>query len=247
MSLRNTSTDVEKTEQTQAPVHPLWKHLHGRGEDRHRRKVESRSSETPPRTWRRQRARGSESNIIRNTSTDMEKTFPRKINQLLFQKHLHGRGEDHQNLGQLDHVPETPPRTWRRLGRFALPALDSGNTSTDVEKTVSVRIAPFRLRKHLHGRGEDEQERQLARRKKETPPRTWRRPSRCLQSKQSAGKHLHGRGEDRFSKKDKQRVNETPPRTWRRPPASCRESKGRRNTSTDVEKTDEFRREWVWR
>ena len=92
-----------------------------------------------------------------------------------------------------------------------------GNTSTDVEKTQS----------HHHQLG----------RRKETPPRTWRRLDRNTVGSQAAGntstdvektklstenlplktKHLHGRGED----------SETYGLFSRRP----------RNTSTDVEKT----------
>ena len=51
--LGNTSTDVEKTRYPIAQTQPLWKHLHGRGEDIERRLCWIESQETPPRTWRR--------------------------------------------------------------------------------------------------------------------------------------------------------------------------------------------------
>ncbi len=92
---------------------------------------------------------------IGNTSTDVEKTKPPGKRSRCFRKHLHGRGEDcvcHVVQGRL---AETPPRTWRRLAFKASAAALAGNTSTDVEKTIGIRIVRMQNEKHLHGRGED--------------------------------------------------------------------------------------------
>ena len=136
-------------------------------------------------------------------------------------------------------LPETPPRTWRRLIGGADIRRVAGNTSTDVEKTDRVDHAVDDLKKHLHGRGEDLPPPGRPVPILETPPRTWRRPkkartmrdelrntstdvektSRCHLRAEGFGKHLHGRGEDCFNPKSRIVVIETPPRTWRRRPA----------------------------
>ena len=86
-----------------------------------------------------------------------------------------------------------------------------------MEKTVSLISSPPLFSKHLHGRGEDLPWSYRSARSRETPPRTWRRPSvpeseptvigntstdvEKTDSEKSAStsvrKHLHGRGEDR--------------------------------------------------
>ena len=157
----------------------------------------------------------------------------------------------------LSYRVETPPRTWRRLLRYLRPRVGRRNTSTDVEKTARNRLAPSRLRKHLHGRGEDKRRVAGAARRVETPPRTWRRlglgtgcdhvcgntstdvektfggffVAHCLQ------KHLHGRGEDTICWSIYDSELETPPRTWRRPVNLSEDGAPMGNTSTDVEKT----------
>ena len=138
--------------------------------------------ETPPRTWRRLKDIIQTRGFDGNTSTDVEKTHIRMVIIRLFKKHLHGRGEDRvANVRRTTSV-ETPPRTWRRLFRALIKQTGVGNTSTDVEKT-RVHDNSFRSReKHLHGRGEDNMDLSLIRQHKETPPRTWRRPSSRLPS-----------------------------------------------------------------
>ena len=53
------------------------------------------------------------------------------------QKHLHVRGEDHDELQAHVAQRETPPRTWRRLVTVLGLIDNTGNTSTYVEKTIS--------------------------------------------------------------------------------------------------------------
>ena len=131
------------------------------------------------------------------------------------------------------------------------------NTSTDVEKTLADSTRCVSVRKHLHGRGEDEVLDHSTGSVRETPPRTWRRLS-TIQAEPAAGrntstdvektldevslytigwKHLHGRGEDILSFASSFATTETPPRTWRRRSREFHKLFRGRNTSTDVEKT----------
>ena len=113
----------------------MFKHLHGRGEDKARIFFKTPSMETPPRTWRRHPVALRTEVLDRNTSTDVEKTlFPCQAGQRR-RKHLHGRGEDPDVLPQVKRMEETPPRTWRRQIQERLKDARIGNTSTDVEKT----------------------------------------------------------------------------------------------------------------
>ena len=131
--------------------------------------------ETPPRTWRRPLKKKYKSYDIRNTSTDVEKTYQERYAEYRYQKHLHGRGEDRRCSIYDDALRETPPRTWRRPALMLLRIMVFGNTSTDVEKTHSVSSHHGTIRKHLHGRGEDSKPLQVNVPVMETPPRTWRR------------------------------------------------------------------------
>ena len=173
-------------------------------------------------------------------------------------KHLHGRGEDPVWYSPRWIVVETPPRTWRRLRLSIAYLFQIGNTSTDVEKTACMSPSPPGQWKHLHGRGEDSDQRTGSNRVLETPPRTWRRRQQAQGRKHRCGntstdvektsapcrrqkgdrKHLHGRGEDRAISRAFNRCWETPPRTWRRRKKRSTGSRTTRNTSTDVEKTE---------
>ena len=119
-SFRNTSTDVEKTKVPQVSYLPFEKHLHGRGEDASRVVLPWTTTETPPRTWRRPLPDFVPLLTCRNTSTDVEKTYLVFSGNRVWEKHLHGRGEDpiHRTTGT--HQLETPPRTWRRQQDLAL-------------------------------------------------------------------------------------------------------------------------------
>ena len=138
-----------------APCECGWKHLHGRGEDSQKPTAKGRELETPPRTWRRLCDADGRSSGLGNTSTDVEKTPSEDRQRPASRKHLHGRGEDSCPVSKLLPWPETPPRTWRRLGIFRQWRLGRGNTSTDVEKTDTYMMLSVCSKKHLHGRGED--------------------------------------------------------------------------------------------
>ena len=171
----NTSTDVEKTVQQDGFNSAAEKHLHGRGEDLLRPVAAGMCKETPPRTWRRLCDPLCDDRHHGNTSTDVEKTDRLLLGLALGRKHLHGRGEDSATPVKRNTSRETPPRTWRRrLPSRTIPLVE-GNTSTDVEKTGLASCCILYTWKHLHGRGEDVDDRSGAFKAEETPPRTWRR------------------------------------------------------------------------
>ena len=153
--LGNTSTDVEKTRRLYGDWRRWWKHLHGRGEDSRMWPTAESQLETPPRTWRRLELWYNGQGRLRNTSTDVEKTFFSYVIRWCLRKHLHGRGEDLHGIQKLQNFTETPPRTWRRLPSLLSFLRRQRNTSTDVEKTESHLVNSGVERKHLHGRGED--------------------------------------------------------------------------------------------
>ena len=213
---RNTSTDVEKTPNIIGGITGFEKHLHGRGEDQTHSTTTYQLSETPPRTWRRHHHEVRRVATCGNTSTDVEKTRLKLTEETTNKKHLHGRGEDQAKRNRTLPATETPPRTWRRLAVGTKKPQSRGNTSTDVEKTFMTEAAMGTIRKHLHGRGEDQNVCGQIVRSVETPPRTWRRPPVVLMVRWSVRntstdvektskrafmsispeKHLHGRGED---------------------------------------------------
>ncbi len=209
----------------------------------------------------------------------MEKTDWIAASSRLGRKHLHGRGEDVCPMYAQTPPRETPPRTWRRLTGTIRVFASLGNTSTDVEKTVSAQNFGFFEQKHLHGRGEDQNLHwnrcglletpprtwrrlsniaSMSLLDEETPPRTWRRLTGCgverlaLRNTSTdvektsitpaitlaTEKHLHGRGEDVLEGDRRSGGLETPPRTWRRLSILLSNSLSIRNTSTDVEKTE---------
>ena len=133
----------------------LKKHLHERGEDANGAQYRRRGLETPPRAWRRPRGLYPVGVNKRNTSTSVEKTPTKHGGNANLRKHLHERGEDVNNLADSDCILETPPRAWRRLVKNLRFPLDSGNTSTSVEKTQLLSDTIARCGKHLHERGED--------------------------------------------------------------------------------------------
>src|SRR5690606_7669331 len=91
---RNTPTDVGKTSRTRTFKVLMWKHPHGRGEDKIRVCFCLPTIETPPRTWGRRLPDLAGSRRHGNTPTDVGKTQPEPPPECLPRKHPHGRGED---------------------------------------------------------------------------------------------------------------------------------------------------------
>ncbi len=131
----NTSTCVEKTTLQSCRLRLCGKHLHVRGEDLDKVPETGTWLETPPRAWRRPDNELNQQIAHGNTSTCVEKTLSTVIQYKQDQKHLHVRGEDSvAGIGSVSRR-ETPPRAWRRQSSEVLTYMDSGNTSTCVEKT----------------------------------------------------------------------------------------------------------------
>ena len=193
------------------------KHLHGRGEDWAEHHQLFLVTETPPRTWRIQ----SLSQII-----DADR-----------RKHLHGRGEDLLRSEFARALEETPPRTWRRQVPGSLWTRLPRNTSTDVEKTNTEIARKLKIRKHLHGRGEDLGFQLFFLLGQETPPRTWRRPWFSALLFARSGNTSTDVEKTPPTTKVPDTSPETPPRTWRRLLRKGAAHALRGNTSTDVEKT----------
>ena len=114
----------------------------------------------------------------------------------------------------------------------------------------------FKIKKHLHIRGENVKSRNGRCLDRETPPHTWRKSPRRGRRKASTGntstyvekmprlkrrtsgtwKHLHIRGENWGAKQGLSVLVETPPHTWRKSSGSLPIRGVKRNTSTYVEK-----------
>ena len=167
----------------------------------------------------------------------MEKTPAVLVPTSKRRKHLHIRGENAVTSSQHGSDPETPPHTWRKRLHRVRHVLNSGNTSTYVEKTATPRLVRSVTL--------------------ETPPHTWRKLSvlqfqsilkrntstyvektqTALVAQHGYRKHLHIRGENIFGIHKCVRIGETPPHTWRKHKSFVLQMKRLRNTSTYVEKT----------
>ncbi len=91
------------------------------------------------------------------------------------------------------------------------------NTPTGVGKTVFARSCDPMIRKHPHGRGEDEREGVPFRRPVETPPRAWGRLAVALGDIRTARNTPTGVGKTARHSTLVELPAETPPRAWGRP------------------------------
>ena len=133
-------------------------------------------------------------------------------------------------------TPETPPRAWGRHGRQQRQPPKDRNTPTGVGKTTKKGGDEKPVRKHPHGRGEDDKKNARPQIGRETPPRAWGRLTCCrgygsIARNTPTGvgktrrlwlrhsrikKHPHGRGEDGRGLPMGTAEKETPPRAWGR-------------------------------
>ena len=133
-----------------------------------------------------------------------------------------------------------------------------GNTSTYVEKTLSLNSFQLSIKKHLHVCGENCFVIGFKTHFWETPPRMWRKLLRnwvqdsllgntstyvektvwCKKHPKRNGKHLHVCGENFPKPKPAEFTMETPPRMWRKLRRWYKATPEARNTSTYVEKTE---------
>ena len=130
---------------------------------------------SPPHTWRKPAYVILNYRFLRITSTYVEKTRSKLNLARLSQDHLHIRGE---NL--LQSVPfstrlGSPPHTWRKLEIDTLFVLQSGITSTYVEKTPRRTAKGSKTMDHLHIRGENFICINCKTVARGSPPHTWRK------------------------------------------------------------------------
>ena len=183
----NTPTHVGKTKKSPGFFRGPRKHPHARGEDRGRSNPALLLPETPPRTWGRRELAPSPVACLGNTPTHVGKTSVRELAGLIFRKHPHARGEDHDPQRHVLFQIETPPRTWgRRFCPLPCPPR-SRNTPTHVGKTPEGEDKIGIAWKHPHARGEDKPNRPLPALQRETPPRTWGRPASVSSRASSSG------------------------------------------------------------
>ena len=139
-------------------------------------------------------------------------------------------------------------------------AINARNTSTCVEKTVTVCDTVAVLEKHLHVRGENNPAHKKWIESAETPPRAWRKllqrrstsaavrntstcvekTGYCIHIRYVYRKHLHVRGENGHFAACYWVKIETPPRAWRKLSQNSQTPSFLRNTSTCVEKTSKL-------
>ena len=159
------------------------KHPHARGEDTTSPMTSALPSETPPRTWGRQKGLDIQYTKKRNTPTHVGKTRRSIADFVLAEKHPHARGEDAKVNSGFCPGGETPPRTWGRPEVGTELAKIGRNTPTHVGKTnITLRYAR-RCQKHPHARGEDFLHPPRHFGDGETPPRTWGRHKGKTESK----------------------------------------------------------------
>ena len=137
--------------------------------------------------------------------------------------------------------------------------MPTGNTPTGVGKTRKVWDKQATVRKHPHGRGEDNTDPVAILEEQETPPRAWGRlfhahaehgrhgntptgvgkTKRQHREKTREEKHPHGRGEDAGHRGTGRVGRETPPRAWGRLKSEAGDIRLMGNTPTGVGKTSE--------
>ena len=171
----NTPTGVGKTCRLFLPLPACKKHPHGRGEEVSVASEPSSFKETPPRAWGRAVSGERDCGQRGNTPTGVGKRSGSGINCTSGWKHPHGRGEEGRPFIKIPLAKETPPRAWGR-GQHLMPrARRFGNTPTGVGKSAKNKTFARFLRKHPHGRGEEEPSALPFVRLSETPPRAWGR------------------------------------------------------------------------
>ena len=151
---------------------------------------------TPPRAWGRLYYSLCAGASNRNTPTCVGKTAPHPDCEGAGSQHPHVRGEDADYMGIPPNVPGTPPRAWGRRLPLCQAEGTQRNTPTGVGKTGDYRNMRGFLKKHPHGRGEDDDAQIFRKRFVETPPRAWGRLIARGQGISRYEKHPHGRGED---------------------------------------------------
>ena len=109
-------------------------HLHIRGENMTTQHGLKLLKGSPPHTWRKLVPGGAQTHNNRITSTYVEKIMLKSGDITQSQDHLHIRGENSKFIHLLDHLPGSPPHTWRKSERRTFNFKFRRITSTYVEK-----------------------------------------------------------------------------------------------------------------
>ena len=232
-------------------------HLHTRGEYRDQTWPATKSSGSPPHTWRILANVVPWAVLVGITSTHVENTTQLSLLNLVIQDHLHTRGE-YTPAGRMKvNVLGSPPHTWRIL---VLRQWFYGHlriTSTHVENTWRGICELQLIKDHLHTRGEYANGWIIAAPTLGSPPHTWRIPhhffigndmnritsthveNTVLRApfRQALQDHLHTRGEYMTFCKKRLKKSGSPPHTWRIPHLAIWSLPIQRITSTHVENT----------
>ena len=215
--LGNTPTHVGKTILCRKMCRHCKKHPHARGEDLPKKPRPSRTLETPPRTWGRLEELFKPHRYKGNTPTHVGKTVSELQALCPVRKHPHARGEDSLY----------PSRVLSK----------KRNTPTHVGKTEAEDVEHARFMKHPHARGEDACRSPQDRGRRETPPRTWGRPTELVHRPCDGGNTPTHVGKTVLACSIAAPARETPPRTWGRPLLLHMRRYHAGNTPTHVGKT----------
>ena len=215
---------------------------------------------SPPHTWRKLCIIVFIFKALRITSTYVEKTYHTGRTKACNQDHLHIRGENLLLTPLIEVQSGSPPHTWRKQYLHAKGMLNSGITSTYVEKTYTRnKVANF-FQDHLHIRGENKTSCKKTGIRLGSPPHTWRKlmdyvtlvrltritstyvekTTNDYQYLRYVWDHLHIRGENAFSAPRLRLGIGSPPHTWRKHHTEPNFGNDYRITSTYVEKTEPF-------
>ncbi len=131
---------------------------------------------SPPHTWRIRDCNRFAQTCKGITSTYVENTVGRKINDLDAGDHLHIRGEYLVRLISSLLPMGSPPHTWRILRQSKSQLTANRITSTYVENTLNIINLFFFFWDHLHIRGEYNLKKISPLTAMGSPPHTWRIP-----------------------------------------------------------------------
>ena len=150
--------------------------------------------ETPPRAWGRVADYPATISDSGNTPTGVGKSHMFVPPSVCLWKHPHGRGEEQPLNGFSLVAIETPPRAWGRVRIKVTYKAIAGNTPTGVGKSSMTALYGPGVKKHPHGRGEEDVRYSMIVSPGETPPRAWGRDPEDRTHKKQTGNTPTGVG-----------------------------------------------------
>ena len=115
-------------------------HLHIRGENKILDMCCGSKMGSPPHTWRKPNSTGAFHCSLRITSTYVEKTRTKERYKVIYEDHLHIRGENLEIYIEPTQCMGSPPHTWRKPSLPEHSKTNLGITSTYVEKTNCTKL-----------------------------------------------------------------------------------------------------------